>query len=331
MNQKTQVQAAVQAAVGIDVSKAKLDVACLFANGKCKGKVVDNTVRGFAELHSWLAKQGASQASVCMEATGVYWEAVAEFLADHGYAVSVVNPAQIKAFAAVMAVRSKTDAVDARLIAEFCARQQPAPWQAPSPAIRQLRALVRRRDALIDLRVQESNRLQVTSQPQVVQSIEAVIGHLNQQIKLIEQQINQHVDGDPTLKGQSQLLDTIPSVGRTTKFVILSYYGGQLRFGNARQAVAFAGLDTRHYESGSSVRGKPRMSKQGPSRLRAALYMPAVVAMSSTAWGKAFAGRLKQAGKPNKLILGALMRKIVEMAYAILKSGKPFNLAKHTT
>lgn len=322
-------QETTQAVVGIDVSKMKLDVA-LLATGKLKNKVVANTGAGFAQLHAWLDRQGVSHAHVCMEATGVYWEAVAEFLVDRGFRVSVVNPAQIKAFGAAMAVRSKTDAVDARVIAQFCARQQPAPWQVPSPSVRALRALVRRRDALLDLRVQESNRLEVAAQPEVVQSIHEVMAHLTTQIERIEQQIKSHVDGDSTLHEQSELLQSIPAVGTTTTFAILSHFGGPLRFRSTRQAVAFAGLDTRRFESGSSVRGKPRLSKQGHSRLRAALYMPAVVAMSKTAWGKAFAQRLKQAGKPNKLIIGALMRKLLEMAYAILKSSKPFDPKKHS-
>jgi len=326
---KDMEQETTPAVVGIDVSKAKLDVACLLASGKFRSKVVANTGAGFAELQGWLARQAVHRAHVCMEATGVYWEAVAEFLTDRGFRVSVMNPAQIKAFGAALAVRSKTDAIDARVIAQFCAQQRPAPWQAPTPQVRVLRALVRRREALVDLRVQESNRLEVAAQPQVVQSIQEVIAHLTKQIELIEQQIKQHIDGDTTLKGQSELLQSIPGVGNTTSFALLSHYGGPLRFAGARQAVAFAGLDTRRFESGSSVRSKPRLSKQGPSRLRAALYMPAVVAMSRTAWGKAFAQRLKQAGKPNKLILGALMRKLLEMAYAILKSGRPFDHAKH--
>jgi transposase len=93
--------------------------------------------------------------------------------------------------------------------------------------------------------------------------------------------------------------------------------------------VAFAGLDTRHHESGTSVNGKPRLSKQGHSSIRRALYMPAVTVMSRTQWGKAFSQRLLAAGKPKRLILGALMRKIVAIAYGVLKSGTPFNPALH--
>ncbi|HUG26000.1 IS110 family transposase [Piscinibacter sp.] len=317
------------APVGVDVSKAKLDVALLRPDGKFRDKVVANSRKGFEELVAWLAKHGVTTAHICMEATGAYWEEFAEFLADAGFQVSVVNPAHIKSFGASLGARSKTDKADARVIARFCAERHPARWQAPSQAVRALRALVRRRDALIGLRTQELNRKDVASQPQVLHSIEQVLAHLDKQIKEIEKQINNHIDQDPTLKEQSRLLQTIPGVGDVSTAMLLSHYGGDMRFATTRQAVAFSGLDVRHRESGTSVRGKPCMSKKGDSRLRATLYFPAVVAMTKTAWGKAFAHRLATAGKPNMLIIGAVMRKMVEIAYAILKSGKPFNPALH--
>ena len=102
--------------VGIDVSKAKLDVALRRPDGKARSKVVDNTPSGFAALTAWLGTQGVAEVHACMEATGTYWEAVAEFLADAGHTVSVVNPAQIKAFGGAGLVRTKTDRVDARLM-----------------------------------------------------------------------------------------------------------------------------------------------------------------------------------------------------------------------
>ena len=195
--------------------------------------------------------------------------------------------------------------------------------------MRRLRALVSRREALLDLRTQESNRLEVAATQEVRSSIETVIAHLDEQIKQIERQIKKDIDDDPTLKAQRDLLVSIPGVGDKTISMFLSHYGGELRFEKTRQAVAFAGLDTKKHESGSSVKGKPRLSKMGHSQIRRGLYMPAVVAMSKTAWGKAFSSRLLAAGKPKMLILGALMRKIVSIAYGVLKSGTPFNPAIH--
>jgi len=314
--------------LGIDVAKAKLDIALRLPEGKVRSKVVDNTPQGFEALSAWLAKQEVTDLHVCMEATGTYWEAVAEFLADAGYTVSVVNPAQIKAFGAAALVRTKTDTVDARLIAAFCAAQSPPPWQAPSLAIRELRALVARRNALDAMRTQELNRLQV-ARDAVRSDIQAHLDYLEQAIDEIEAAIRRRIHDDPDLKNQRALLNSIPGLGDKTIPILLAYYGGPLRFDNARQAAAFAGLDPRHHESGISVRGKPRLSKVGHALLRKALYMPAMVATTKTAWGRAFKDRLVTAGKPPMVILGAMMRKLVHVAFGVLKSGQPFNPALH--
>ena len=318
-----------EAIVGIDVAKEKLDVALRVKSGKWKTKAVANKPAGFEALRGWLAKQGVLRAHVCMEATGVYWEAVAEDLTDHGFAVSVMNPKQIKSTGEALGIRSKTDEIDSKLIGEFCAMRNPPLWQAPSPSVRRLRALVARRDALVELRTAEANRLQVTSVSDVQRSIEETIAHLEQQIAQLEKQIRDDIDNDPTLKAQKELLTSIPGVGAATAGKLLSHYGGALRFGNSRQAVAYAGLDTRKHESGSSVRGKSRMSKKGHSDIRGSLYMPAVVAKNRTAWGRVFAQRLLAAGKPPMVVVGALMRKIVAIAYGVLRSGVPFNPALH--
>jgi transposase len=147
--------------LGIDVAKAKLDCALRLPNGKFRAKVVPNSSAGFTLLLSWLDSQKALLPHVCMEATGIYWEEVAQFLAATGLIVSVVNPAQIKAYSTSRLTRSKTDTVDAKLIADFCAERQPASWQARSEAEVTLRALVLRLEALQTMRTQESNRLEV--------------------------------------------------------------------------------------------------------------------------------------------------------------------------
>lgn len=315
--------------VGVDVSKEKLDVALLRDQGKFRDKVVANSRKGFLELAAWLAKQGITRAHVCMEATGAYWEDLAEFLVDSGFEVSVVNPLLIKKFGESLGERSKTDRIDARVIAKFCAERAPQLWQAPSKAVRGLRALVRRREALIELRTEELNRRDSASEQRVLESIAKVIAMLDEQIATIERQIRDHIDNDPTLKEQRALLESVPGIGKIVSGMLLSYYGGELRFKSSKQAVAFAGLDTSRRESGTSVRAKPRMSKKGHSNIRGTLYMPAVVAMSKSAWGKAFAARLAAAGKPPMLIIGAVMRKLVAIAYGVLKSGQPFNPALH--
>lgn len=314
--------------LGLDVSKAKLDIALRLPDGKLRSKVVENSPTGFAVLAAWLSGHGVGDLHVCMEATGVYWEAVAEYLADLGHTVSVVNPAQIKAFGAAGLVRTKTDRVDAKLIAAFCAAQHPAPWQAPSPAIRELRDLVARRSALDAMRTQERNRLLV-AKASVSPSIKAHVDYLEQAITEIEALIRQRIAADPGLAAQRALLASVPGLGEKTIPVLLSYYGGASRFGRAKAAAAFAGLDPRQRASGSSVHGKPRLSKLGHAALRKALYMPAMVAITKTAWGRQFKERLAAHGKTPMVIIGAMMRKLVHVVFGVLKSQQPFNPALH--
>jgi len=314
--------------LGIDVAKAKLDCALRLPNGKFRAKVIPNSLEGFTTLLTWLNTQKAESVHVCMEATGIYWEDVAQHLAIAGLTVSVVNPAQIKAYGASRLTRSKTDTIDAKLIADFCAERQPPAWQPRCEAEVTLRALVLRLDALQTMRTQESNRLLVAREA-VREDIQQHLNWLDSAIRQLINTINDHIDHHPDLKQQRELLDSIPGIGERTSAIILAFYADTSRFANSRQAAAFAGLDPRQYESGSSIKGKPRLSKIGHSFLRKAMYMPAMVTLYKTAWGKQFRNRLSSAGKPNKLIIGAMMRKLIHVAFGVLKSAKPFDSAIH--
>lgn len=309
--------------LGIDVAKLKLDCALRMVDGKVKHKVVENSSNGFEALLNWLPKDASSEVVVCMEATGIYWEAVAEYLVNAGLRVSVVNPKQIKSYGESRLVRTKTDKVDSKLIAEFCHERNPDPWQAPSMAEQTLRSLVLRLEALQSMRTQETNRLEV-SRDIVKENIESHISWLNVEIKALQKQIREHIDNDPGMRGKHDLLESIPGIGDRTIATLLAYSMHPGRFENARQAAAFAGLDPRQHQSGTSVLGKPRMSKVGHAFLRKALYMPAIVALHKTAWGKQFRDRLAASGKAPKLIIGAMMRKLVHVAYGVLKSGRTF-------
>jgi transposase len=314
--------------LGIDVAKAKLDCTLRLPNGKCRNKVVENNRKGFRALVDWLAKNEATIVHVCMEATNVYWETAAEYLTAQGMIVSVVNPAQIKAFGASQMVRTKTDRVDARLIAEFCCERRPEPWQAPSASEQALRAMVLRLDALQSMRTQESNRLDV-ARDAVQPSISTHITWLDAEIEALAKIIRDHMNNDPNLRDKQALLDSIPGLGERTIATLLAFYANIKRFAHARQAAAFAGLDPRQHESGSSVKGKPRMSKIGHAFLRKALYMPAMVTLYKTDWGKRFRERLAAAGKPPKLIIGAMMRKLIHVAFGVLNSEKNFDPTLH--
>ena len=313
--------------LGIDVSKARLDVALLLPDGKFRSEVVANTAEGFEKLAAWLERNSAAQVHACMEATGIYWEAAAAFLAEKGHAVSVVNPAQISAFGSAALSRAKTDRADARLIARFCAERRPPLWEPPPPEISELRALVTRRDALERMRTQERNRLHV-ARAEVRSGIEEHIAFLEKAVQDIDSEIQRKTDSGDSLKKQRELLDSVPGLGAKTIPVLLSFFSGK-HFRSTRQAAAYAGLDPRQHESGGSVRRKPKISKMGHSFLRKALYMPAMVAVTRTEWGKAFKARLAANGKPPMVIICAMMRKLVHVAAGILKSGKMFDPALH--
>ena len=144
--------------LGIDIAKQKFDVALLL-DGKTKHKSCKNSAEGFETLMLWLEKQGIQKVHACLEATGNYGEDLAIYLHEAGHTVSIVNPARIKGFAQSELIRTKTDKIDAGIIARFCLAMKPEPWIPPSPEIRSLRALVRRVDSLIDMRSQEKNRI----------------------------------------------------------------------------------------------------------------------------------------------------------------------------
>ena len=312
--------------LGIDISKAKFDVALMVSGKIKKTHVFENVPEGFKMLSSWLVKQGMVSVAACMEATGCYGDALATYLYEQGVAVSVVNPAQIKSFGGAQLKRAKTDRADAKLIAQFCQDMRPDLWAPPPLHVRELQALVQRLSALAHMEAQEQNRL-ATAAVVIRPSIEAVLGTIKAEIKTVEALIRDHINGHPDLKDQSDLLDSIPGIGKATIARLLAFIGDVQRFDHAKALAAFVGLNPTVHQSGSSVRGKPHLSKKGNAALRCALYMPAIVARRYNPVIKEFADRLKQAGKPNMVIIGAVMRKLLHIVYGVLKSGVPFDPA----
>lgn len=316
----------IQGILGIDISKAKFDVALLVAGKIKKTHIFENTPAGFKTLSQWLVKQGMTSIAACMEATGCYGDALATYLHDQGFVVSVVNPAQIKSFSGAQLNRAKTDKADAKLIAQFYQQMSPARWIPPPMHVRELQALVQRLSALMQMERQEHNRMDTA--PAVIRpSIATVLATIQAEIKTVEAMIRDHIDRHPDLKDQSELLESIPGIGQATTFRILAFIGDVQRFDHAKALAAFVGLNPTVHQSGSSVRGKPHLSKKGNSVIRRALYMPAIVARRYNPVIKAFADRLKKAGKPNMVIIGAVMRKLLHIIYGVLKSGKPFDPA----
>jgi transposase len=216
--------------------------------------------------------------------------------------------------------------VDAELIARFCLAQAPLAW-TPLPAeVRDLQALVRRLESLIEMRVMEENRLSSGITVEAVRrSVEELMAYLTEQIKRTEELIHQHINNHPTLKQQSALLDSIPGIAQTTAALLLSEMTDIKQYGSARQVAAYAGLVPRERRSGTSVRGRTRLSKIGNARLRKALYFPAITALRCSPFFQQWAEGLRERGKSKMSVICAAMRKLVHLAYGVLKHGKEFD------
>jgi transposase len=311
--------------LGIDVSKLKFNVCLIRQDGRLRHRVFTNNEAGFTQLSEWLRKNQVTQVHACLEATGTYSEALATNLYDNGHQVSLVNPAATKAYAGAQLSRTKTDKVDAELIARFCLTQKPQVWTPPPVEVRELQALVRRLDALIEMHTMELNRLSSgVSSTEVKESLESVISHLQQQIARTEKLIRQQIKNHPGLRAERDLLLSIPGLGEATVARLMSEINFH-QYESAREVAAFAGLVPRLRESGKSVRGRARLSKMGTPRIRRSLYFPAITALRCNPKIKEWASGLRERGKCEMQIIGAVMRKLIHLAYGVLKSGKAYD------
>jgi transposase len=315
--------------LGIDVSKAKLDIALLIG-GKVKSKVVENTSEGHRILLEWIGKSKATWSAlhVCMEATGVYHEAVALALHAAGLKVSVVNPACIKGFGHSENIRNKNDEIDAGLIARYCLAMAPELWTPPPLEQRQLRAWTLRVQSLKDIRQQETNRLeahQVAGLQDVADNVTEHIVWLDEEIKKLEDEIDDHIDRHPGLKKDAQLIASIPGIGATTVARLLGHLGDIRRFESAKAFAAFLGVTPKQRTSGTSLRGRTMVSRTGNTSLRAALFMPSMVARRHNPILRGFAERLLGKGMAKKAVISAVMHKLTHLIYGVIRTGKPFD------
>jgi transposase len=315
--------------LGIDIAKRSFDVVLLVGDRQ-RHKVFDNTESGFAALLTWL-DEAAGDLHACMEATGGLGDDLALFLHARGVTVSIVNPLLIKAYGQCEMVRTKTDKVDAGIIARYCRSQTPAAWTPPSPQLRELRALVRRCAALKDLRVQElQRRAQGTSSTAVAESLTRTLAWLDREIASVTAEVRVLLQDDEALRQDRDLLLSIPGLGQQAVAVLLAEIADFRAFGHNKQITAFVGLNPQDHQSGTSVRGRSRISKIGNARLRAVLYMCALSARRHNPVLKAFADRLQEAGKKPKVILVAVARKLLVIAYGVMKTRKAFQTNEAT-
>lgn len=315
----------IQPILGIDISKATFD-AVLQVGERTTHRQFDNNAGGFKHFSTWLQKNKVKTVHACMEATGQYGECLAEDLYQKGHAVSVVNPARIKAYACSKLRRNKTDKADAELIAAYCQREKPAPWSPPEADFRDLQALERHLDDLQSMLQQERNRLKSGVRTQmVIEHLQAHEEYLEEQMSLTKQAMQDLINANAKLKQQRDLLVSIPGIGELTAAKVLGEIRDVQMFESARQLAAYAGVTPRHFVSGTSVHKKSRLSKTGNINLRKVLFMPAISAKNHNEIVMPFCLRLKQNGLSPKQVVCAAMRKLLHLIFGILKSGKPFD------
>lgn len=311
--------------IGIDVSKAHLDVAILGVSSKPLHRQFAYTTAGQAHLVQWLNQHPVQGEWVCLEATGRYSIEIAQTLDRSGYRVSIENPARTKNFARSLMTRQKTDKVDAVVLAHYARVMPLHPWSPSTEMQSTLQELKRLADDLQTDRTRIRNRLEGLREASPARR------YLNEQLQQIEQQldqVNQELDDllhqDDTLTTQSRLLMSIKGVGKTTAIELLAEIKDWSLFESADALVAYAGLNPSHRQSGNKA-GYSALSKQGNAHIRKTLYYPALSAMQHNPQLKCFAERLKAAGKAKMVVVAAVMRKLLVLAYAILKSGQPYD------
>lgn len=321
--------------IGIDVSKQKLDCSLIRSNipSKPLHKTVANTPEGITALLIWAGNKAHCNPAdfyTVLEATGPYHEIAAESLFEAKCTVFVVNPARTRDFAKSLGYKTKTDKVDAAVLARYGFDRQAElkPWTPPPQQYRQLQTFQARKQALeTDLR-REQNRLEKlkAGHPDafVVESIERTIAHLTSELELLEQAIDTLVQSHPEMEHNRGLLQSIQGIGQVVSTLLLPVLQPG-RFDNAPQVAAYLGLVPVQHQSGTSVNGRPRLSKAGDATIRAKLYMAAITAVRYNPDVKALYERLLAKGKSKMSALGAAMRKLVHICFGVLKHQTPYS------
>jgi len=318
---------------GIDVSANELVVALCPTAGKVWEGLFDNDASGHRKLVRRLTRT-KTRARVVVEATGIYHLDLALALhAAKGVEVMVANPRATRDFARAQLKRSKTDRTDALSLLEFARRMEFEPWAPPAPSILALRALSRRIQALLTARAQEKNRLHaddsLESTPvEIRESIDRHIDALNAEVTSLARSAIEVIEADPALAERYAHLVSVKGIAQASAITLLAELSLLPDDMSARQWVAHAGIDPRHNESGSSVKGSVRISKVGNRHLRAALFLPAMVAAQHEPRVRAYYQKLLARGKKPMQALVAVMRKLLHAIYGMFQHDADFDGTK---
>lgn len=311
--------------IGLDISKDTIDATLHKTNGSIHYIKFKNNDDGLKQFRLWIKGNRIRKAYIGMEATGIYYEKAADMLSSY-YTVYVINPLKIKDYGKSRFNRTKTDKADSNLIADYIKRHQDTliPYQIPKN--KALQKLINLKNQLQQQQKQIKNRLHSTEEDfirNIHQDLIDTIQDKMEQVKIaIFEQIKKQTDYN-----HYRNLQTIPSIGKDTALVLYAQLT-EKHFKTANQFVSYAGLSPAIIQSGTSVRGRGRLSRYGNRRLKSTLYMPALCAYRFNAFPKLI-NNLKKAGKPKMVIIVAIMRKLAKLAYYIVKTGQPYDAERH--
>ena len=327
----------VKQVLGIDVAQKEL-VICLgriyddLTSELYASKTFANTTKGFVKLIAWVTKltDSAIPTRYVMEATGVYHELLAYYLDENSIEVSIVLPNKISNYARSLDVKTVTDKTASEAIALFGLERQLERWHKPKELYKKIKQLTRERSQLIDERTTLKNQLhaeQSEAEP-LKKSIERVtkrIALINKQEKEIGMEITALIKTDKETQETITLIRSIPGVGLLTAAIVLGETNGFDLIRNKRQLTSYAGLDVKEKQSGTSVKGKPRISKKGNKHLRRAMHLPALAAIRFEERFKSIFVRLVSKHGIKMKAAVAVQRKLLEMIYTIYKTKTPYD------
>ena len=327
--------------IGIDVASETLAVALTQGPGRTTAKplAVANDPDGFAALAAWLADHSAApdQALVCLESTGVYGEALCYWLHDHGFSVVVVDAAKVRR--AMPVAGAKTDALDAQRIADYAARflDELRPWTPADAVVEQVQTLLTMREQLTRERTAKLNARRMLARkavqtPLAVRIADDAVDYLKAQITEIDREVKRLTSSHPTIGAAVALLVSVPGVGHLLAAHLCVATGGFSRPLRPKQASAWLGICPLDFESGSSVRKRPRSRGYGPSAIRKLLYLASMRLVSiEGSPHQTYFRRKTGEGKSGRLVLNNVSNKLLRVAAAVLRDGEPYEASHVST
>ena len=327
----------VKQVVGVDVAQKEL-VVCLgrmhddWTSELYSHKTFPNTEKGFMAMVLWVKGQTSEEVTVrfVMEATGVYHESFAYFLNDKGHDLSIVLPNKISNYSRTLTIKTVTDKTASEAIARFGLERKLDNWTRPKKIFKSIRQLTREREQVVQMRTMAKNQLhaeQAEAEPNssTLTRVKKQIVFLNKQELEIKAEITAVCGQDEKIKETVNLLSSIPGIGQLTAATVLGETNGFELIRNKRQLTSYAGLDVKEKQSGTSVKGKPKISKKGNKYLRKAMHMPALAAIRHDERFKAIFARLVSRHGIKMKAAVAVQRKLLEMMYTIYKTNTVYD------